>query len=732
MSAAREWPLRAKMGLLLVFASAVPVAVATLLELNSARALMRQQATALLQARSDEVAKQIDLFHRDYQKTTARMAATPIVVSFLTAGPADRARALAAVEAGLQSYVDSEANYRGLGIFDRDGNVVAATEAPLRGHNYAFRRYFQDAMQGRPSTSEIYVGVPEVGEVPSIAYAAPVKDAAGTVLGVVSLWVRAEAFWRLVEASNDKAGPGSYSVLLDRYGIRIAHSANRALVFRPTGPIDEAEERELLSERRFGDRTHSVLDSPAPFPEAFERARSTALSTEVFRAAHSGDGEWLLGVAHRLETVPWTLCYLVPERSLDGPVFALVRRAVLGSAAVILLALAAGLSVAGRIAEALSAGEARFRAVSETANDAIVSADARGIVTYANPAVQRTFGYPPAELVGQDITVLMPPPYRDLHTAGLRRYLETGEARVIGRTVELMGLTRDGREFPIDLSLASWTEKGAPYFTAIIRDVSGRKAAEDALRQGRVEVEASAAQLAAANKELESFSYSVSHDLRAPLRHITGFVDLLQRHAGAALDEKGTRYLATITASAVRMGQLIDDLLSFSRMGRGELLHARIDLGPLISDIVAHLADEHAGRKIAWKTGDLCWVVGDPAMLRVVFTNLLSNAVKYTRHREHAEIEVGCLTAAEGHATVLVRDNGAGFDMRYVGKMFGVFQRLHADHEFEGTGIGLATVRRIVDRLGGSVRAEGEPGHGATFYVTLPAAAPFDATAPGR
>ncbi|MDL2344099.1 PAS domain S-box protein, partial [Deinococcus sp. MIMF12] len=228
-----------------------------------------------------------------------------------------------------------------------------------------------------------------------------------------------------------------------------------------------------------------------------------------------------------------------------------------------------------------------------------------------------------------------------------------------------------------------------------------------------------------ANRELEAFSYSVSHDLRTPLRHIVGFGDLLRKDASAsgALSPKSERYLGVITDAAGRMSRLIDDLLEFSRMGRQELRRGPVDLGAVVREAWKDLDPDRAGRDVAFEVGELPTVQGDAALLGQVFANLLSNALKYSRTREQALISVGGLQEGE-EVTVTVRDNGVGFDPRYADKLFGVFQRLHRAEEFEGTGIGLANVRRIVVRHGGRVRAESLPGEGAAFHVTLPLRGP--------
>jgi PAS domain S-box-containing protein len=253
---------------------------------------------------------------------------------------------------------------------------------------------------------------------------------------------------------------------------------------------------------------------------------------------------------------------------------------------------------------------------------------------------------------------------------------------------------------------------------AAFRDITQRRADERVIHNLNSELEERViqrtAQLEAANKELEAFTYSVSHDLRAPLRHIAGFSKMLGETCGDSLPAEGKHYLQRIADGTHHMGTLVDDLLNLTRIGRQDLKLQVVEVDSIVKDVMADLALDTAARNIEWKIGRLPQVKGDPALLRIVFQNLLANAIKYTHTRAKAVIEIGAAQNA-----LYIRDNGVGFDMKYADKLFGVFQRLHRAEDFEGTGVGLATVQRIVQKHGGHIWAEAETDKGATFYMNL-------------
>ncbi len=331
-----------------------------------------------------------------------------------------------------------------------------------------------------------------------------------------------------------------------------------------------------------------------------------------------------------------------------------------------------------------------------------------------NPAWERTLGFSREEMPGKPFIEFVHPDDRPATLTEAEKLASGGEVIYF----ENRYVCRDG-----SYRWLAWSARAAvpqKLIYASARDITERKRTNEQILELNLELQRRAEQLETANKELEAFSYSVSHDLRAPLRHIDGFVKILEKQSGPNLDERGHRYLGIIADSARQMGTLIDDLLVFSRMSRTALRCSKVAMNSLVHEAVDALQMETHGRQITWKIGELPEVDADPAMLRQVWINLVANAIKYTRPRNPAEIEMGCAAAANGEFVFFVRDNGVGFDMQYLHKLFGVFQRLHRAEEFEGTGIGLANVRRIISRHGGRTWAEGKPDGGATFYFSLP------------
>ena len=372
--------------------------------------------------------------------------------------------------------------------------------------------------------------------------------------------------------------------------------------------------------------------------------------------------------------------------------------------------------------EALQKSRNMFERLFENAPDAVVVVDSHGVIRKVNQQTEALFGYMREEMVGNPVEYLLPERFHKRHRQHRRSYFADPRARKMGIGLELYGRSRDGREIPVDIMLNPIETSDGVWAFAVVRDITQQKQSDAMIKDLNSTLKIQVEQLAATNRELEAFSYSVSHDLRAPLRHIIGFVDLLNTRDLSALDEMSQHYLQVITQAAQKMGVLIDDLLAFSRMGRTEMMKTQVDFDQLVRDIVKELAEDAKDREIDWQIDRLPAVIGDAAMLRQVMVNLISNAVKFTRPRPVAKIEIGALDDRPNETLFYVKDNGVGFDERYLNKLFSLFQRLHSTEEFEGTGVGLANVQRIVLRHGGKVWAESALDGGATFWISLPKA----------
>jgi len=462
-----------------------------------------------------------------------------------------------------------------------------------------------------------------------------------------------------------------------------------------------------------------------PHNAAALAARTALAGQKVFGEFQDYRGVSVLAATRRIPQTGWGLVGKIDR----AEAFEQFRQMVIveGLAVGLLGILLAGVLITHRryvLTRVLDREEKKFRALLEAAPDAMVVVNQGGEIVLLNRQAEKQFGYRRDELLGKNVKNIILEGFAERLIADALRSAEDALAQEIGSGVELMGRRKDGSDFPIEIMLSPLKSAEGILVTVGIRDISERQRAGERVRQINTGLEARVSartvELEVANKELEAFTYSVSHDLRAPLRHIDGFSKLLLEEHSPHLPEAARRYLALIRDATRRMGLMVDDLLNLTRIGRKELSLRVTGLNSLVEEVKHNLEPDMRGREIEWRISTLPFVECDPALMKQVFANLFSNAMKFTRSRQQALIEVGS-EANDGCHVIFVRDNGVGFSMKYADKLFGVFQRLHRQEDFEGTGIGLATVQRIIQKHGGRVWAESELNKGAAFYFTLKA-----------
>ena len=651
-------------------------------------------------------------------------------------------------------------HYNNLGVADRQGNIYCSG-APLTAPvNIADRDYFRAAIATRTfSISDYQIG--RVVKRSVVAFGYPVLDDAGTVQGVAFVSIDLATWFKELAASVSLPQNASLLLVNDRGTILARHPdaelwMGKAMPDKPlinaiaAGPqTGRVEDIGLDGVQRLYvfTQVHTTSADRVFMVAGIPSANLYAEANKIFLGGLVG----ILLVAAMVGSVAW----FGGSRLILSPVLALINAVKkigqgdlrarthlphsageFGQLARSFDDMAAVLQT--RQSEAAHAA-ARFTNIVNLAADAIISMDENQHIHIFNQGAERIFGYTAAEVAGQPLDMLLPAHLAEAHRAHVRRFATEPEtARDMNRRAEIHGRRRDGTEFPAEGNISKVTENGKIQFTVILRDISARKQAEEEIRQINVNLDRRViertAELQAANQELEAFSYSVSHDLRAPLRTIDGFSQAVLEDCADQLGDQGREHLNRVRAATQNMGHLIDDMLKLARVTRAEMKREAVDLSALANSVLANLQTSAPERKMDWHIEPGLVASGDAPLLRVVLDNLLGNAWKFTAKQSHACIDFGALQASPvmdeaervgnppsntGGPIYFVRDNGVGFDMTYAGKLFGAFQRLHNVSEFPGTGIGLATVQRIIHRHGGRVWAESTPGKGATFYFSL-------------
>jgi len=673
-------PLRRKLIALLLVAAAMPMLATILLMSLRSQSFLRQQAIAVLESRGDQLAGELDGFNEQYRGVASRISANSLLRRFILQHPnTGQAREENDLRENWNNYLRSEQRSRGVALFDLDGRQrLGTTDLPLD-PDIARRAYFRDAAAGTAVISDLFVATMAPEPTPVIAFASPVRDTEGKTAAVVVLYVRGSAFWDAVRAANGRAGVGSFSVLYDQYGIRIAHSFHEQEIFRAAGALSADVIEAQVAEKRFGERTRALLESPSDMQGEFVLARRPTLDhLQVFKGLSLANNLLNFVVPRRLRTVPWTLFFLVPVASIEEPIDRMAASSAAGGAVLIAVALLIGLGVVGGILRPI-----------------------RGLAAAAN-ALREGHLHTRAPVLSQDEVGTLAVAFNAMADSLLadRDHLE-----------------QKVRERTIDLEHAN-DELHAQKEELI--------AQREELKAQQREVQRKNQEISRADRLKSEFLANMSHELRTPLNSIIGFSELMLDPETADPDEQAI-HLQTILSSGRHLLALINDILDLSKIEAGHASLTRNAVAPaeLLSDACALIAPAAAKKRLTITQQALAQraVEGDSGKLRQITLNLLSNAVKFSP--EGATI----LVTTENSGTMVrfrVSDQGPGIEPALLERLFEPFVQGESSllKKHQGTGLGLAISKRLVELHGGSISVESSPGGGATFSFTIPAVGP--------
>lgn len=610
----------------------------------------------------------------DARASLETLAADPAILSAWTSGnPGRLAELLRVAHAGKQEAVS-------LAVYDADGSLLIAHPAGADKLSAASADWFKAAVQGRAYVS----GVSHLAGAknPVVIIAVPLRQ--GQRSGVMAVAYQVDTIMNWTKGITP--GAMKWITVVDQNGNVVAGTA-----------LDNS-----------GD-----LHNPAIHPEI-----KGVLSGQSGNDFLVVNGKRVLVTRHPVPSLGWGVLVEIPQRDINEDFWSFERPIALIASLFLGLTLVVGIVIASLYRRARES-EKHVRQIITAAAEAFIAINLDGAIIDWNPKSEQLFGWTREEALGRQLhETIIPFQYREAHQRGMKHFLATGDAPILNRRMELSALNRNGIEFPVELSITRAEHGGEVCFNAFIQDITARKQTQEKIATLNEELALRVIELEERNQALDAFSYSVSHDVRAPLRSIAGFAEILREECAPQLTPEARKYLSRIETNVVRMQQLVADLLRFAHLGKMELTLRATDLNDVVHEVIAEFDTELAGRDVKFDLSPLPTIECDRGLVKRVFWNLIANAIKFSTPRSHAIVSVG-VSIQDGQEVLFVRDNGVGFAMESAGRLFGAFQRLHRHDEFEGTGVGLATAQRIVLKHGGHIWAQSEPDRGATFFFSF-------------